>query len=403
MGTERDGRRSHSGAGGHNARRHGAAEAAGLVAIVRRLAVARTISEVMQVTTQAARSLMHADGVTFVLRDGDLCYYAEEDAVSPLWKGHRFPMSACISGWCMREEKPAVIPDIYADPRIPQDAYRPTFVRSLAMVPVRHEQAAIAAMGAYWASSRKVTPEELELLETVANSAALAIAFVEVQQAPQDGLRRLAAELARSRESERRRIARELHDTTCQDLMAASLVVGRLERSVDAEHLGGHEVMAELSQTLDRALHDLRTLSYVLHPPATSASDLASTLRALITGFGSRAGLKVRFVSKYAGRPSEAIERAIVAVVQEALMNIHRHSGSKTAYIALSMSEGSLLLTIADQGQWREGVEGVGLASMRERIAEVGGTLSVRATRRGTRLFAQMPTQPALATKRAAA
>jgi hypothetical protein len=76
--------------------RHGAADAAGLVAIVRRLAVARTISEVMQITTQAARSLMHADGVTFVLRDGDLCYYAEEDAVSPLWKGHRFPMSACI-------------------------------------------------------------------------------------------------------------------------------------------------------------------------------------------------------------------------------------------------------------------------------------------------------------------
>jgi GAF domain-containing protein len=208
--------------------RRGATDAAGLVAIVRRLAVARTISEVMQITTQAARSLMHADGVTFVLRDGDLCSYAEEDAVSPLWKGRRFPMSACISGWCMTEEKPAVIPDIYVDPRIPKDAYRSTFVRSLAMVPVRHDQAAIAAMGAYWASSRQVTPEELELLETVANSAALAIAFVEVQQAPQDGLRKLGGELARSRESERRRIARELHDTTCQDLVAASLAVKRL-------------------------------------------------------------------------------------------------------------------------------------------------------------------------------
>jgi signal transduction histidine kinase len=128
----------------------------------------------------------------------------------------------------MTEEKPAVIPDIYVDPRIPKDAYRSTFVRSLAMVPVRHDQAAIAAMGAYWASSRQVTPEELELLETVANSAALAIAFVEVQQAPQDGLRKLGGELARSRESERRRIARELHDTTCQDLVAASLAVKRL-------------------------------------------------------------------------------------------------------------------------------------------------------------------------------
>jgi signal transduction histidine kinase len=272
------------------------------------------------------------------------------------------------------------------------------------MVPVRHEQAAIAAMGAYWASSRQVTPEELELLETVANSAALAIAFVEVQQAPQDGLRKLAAELARSRESERRRIARELHDTTCQDLVAASLAVERLERLAGAERLADHRVMVELSQTLDRALHDLRTLSYVLHPPATSASHLADTLRTLITGFASRAGIKARFATKYTGRPSEGVERAIIAIVQEALMNIHRHSSSKTAHIALGSSEGSLALTIADQGQWREGAEGVGLASMRERIAEVGGTLSVRATRRGTRLFALVPiqTRPARASKQAA-
>jgi signal transduction histidine kinase len=397
-------RAEHTGAYRYPLVRHGADDVAGLVAIVRRLAIARTISEVMQITTQAARSLLHADGVTFVLRDGDLCYYAEEDAVSPLWKGRRFPMSACISGWCMTEEKPAVIPDIYTDPRIPQDAYRSTFVRSLAMVPVRDEQAAIAAMGAYWASSRQVTPEELQLLETVANSAALAIAFVEVQQAPQDGLRKLAAELARSRESERRRIARELHDTTCQDLVAASLAVGRLEQLGRAQDVPGHEVMVELSQTLDRALQDLRMLSYVLHRPATSGSHLADTLRALITGFASRAGIKVRFTTKYAGRPSEGIERAIIAIVQEALMNIHRHSGSKTAHIALGSSEGSLVLTIADQGQWREGAEGVGLASMRERIAEVGGTLSVRATRRGTRLFALVPiqTRPARASKQAA-
>jgi signal transduction histidine kinase len=162
--------------------------------------------------------------------------------------------------------------------------------------------------------------------------------------------------------------------------------------------------MVELSQTLDRALHDLRTLSYVLHPPATSASHLADTLRTLITGFASRAGIKARFATKYTGRPSEGVERAIIAIVQEALMNIHRHSSSKTAHIALGSSEGSLALTIADQGQWREGAEGVGLASMRERIAEVGGTLSVRATRRGTRLFALVPiqTEPGRPSMRAA-
>jgi two-component sensor histidine kinase len=159
----------------------GTSDVAGLVAVVRRLAIAHSLPEIMEVTTKAARTLLQADGVTFVLREGDLCYYAEEDAVSPLWKSRRFPMNTCISGWCMTEGKAAVIPDIYKDPRIPHDAYRPTFVRSLAMVPVRQE-APIAAMGAYWSKTGNTTPAQLELLQTIANSAALAVAFVELQQ-----------------------------------------------------------------------------------------------------------------------------------------------------------------------------------------------------------------------------
>jgi PAS domain S-box-containing protein len=157
-----------------------ASELAGLVAILRRLAIARSLPEIMQITTQAARAILRADGITFVLRDGDLCYYAEEDAISPLWKGHRFQLDACISGWCMIEGKAAVIPDIYQDPRIPLDAYRPTFVRSLAMVPVRLEEP-IAAMGAYWSQRTDPTPAVLEVLQTIANAAALAVAFVQLQ------------------------------------------------------------------------------------------------------------------------------------------------------------------------------------------------------------------------------
>ena len=111
----------------------------------------------MQITTQAARTLLQADGITFVLREGDLCYYAAEDAISPLWMGRRFPLDACISGWCMIEGKTAVIADIYQDPRIPHDAYRPTFVRSLAMVPVRLKDP-VAAIGAYWSYKRNTTP-----------------------------------------------------------------------------------------------------------------------------------------------------------------------------------------------------------------------------------------------------
>src|SRR6218665_99164 len=83
-----------------------------------RLAMARGLDEVMDVVRGGARSLIGCDGITFVLRDGALCHYADEDAISPLWKGQRFPLETCISGWAMLNRQVAVIEDIYADDRI---------------------------------------------------------------------------------------------------------------------------------------------------------------------------------------------------------------------------------------------------------------------------------------------
>jgi GAF domain-containing protein len=155
-----------------------ASEADALTVVIRRLSAAHSLSEVMAVTTHAARVLLNADGVTFVLREGDLCYYADEDAVAPLWKGNKFPISSCISGWVMEHGEPVSIADITEDERIPQDAYRPTFVKSLAMVPIRQEEP-VGAMGAYWAKTHAATPAEMERLQTIANAAALAVAFVQ--------------------------------------------------------------------------------------------------------------------------------------------------------------------------------------------------------------------------------
>src|SRR5687767_2516024 len=92
-----------------------------LVAVVQQLSLARSLDAVMAIVRTAARQLTGADGATFVLRDGDLCFYADEDAVAPLWKGNRFPMSRCISGWSMIHRREAVIGDIAADPRVSQD------------------------------------------------------------------------------------------------------------------------------------------------------------------------------------------------------------------------------------------------------------------------------------------
>lgn len=150
-----------------------------LVTVVQELSSARDLERVQAIVRKAARDLTGADGATFVLRDGDLCFYADEDAIEPLWKGQRFPMSACISGWVMLHGKPAVIEDIYADPRIPHDAYRPTFVKSLAMVPVRSD-GPIAAIGNYWATRRHPTDIEVRLLQALANSTSVALENVKL-------------------------------------------------------------------------------------------------------------------------------------------------------------------------------------------------------------------------------
>src|ERR1700734_2987462 len=101
-----------------------------------RLENARGQDEIIAIVRGSARGVISADGVTFVLRDYSHCHYVEEDAIAPLWKGQRFPMTSCISGWVMMNSKTAVIPDIFADDRIPHDVYRRTFVKSLVMAPV---------------------------------------------------------------------------------------------------------------------------------------------------------------------------------------------------------------------------------------------------------------------------
>lgn len=145
-----------------------------LVKTVQELSLTRDLDSVMKVVRTAARKLTGADGATFVLREGDQCYYADEEAVSPLWKGSRFPMSACISGWAMLNRQPAVIEDIYADSRIPVDAYRPTFVKSLVMVPIRTIDP-IGAIGNYWATHLKPSMEQVWLLQSLADITAVTI------------------------------------------------------------------------------------------------------------------------------------------------------------------------------------------------------------------------------------
>ena len=170
-----------------------------LIQAVQELSLARDIERIRVIVRAAARELVDADGASFVLRDGDLCHYVDEDAIGPLWKGQRFPMSACISGWVMLHRRPAIVPDIYRDERIPVDAYRPTFVRSLVMTPIRDADP-VGAIGVYWATPYRASETDVELLQALANTAAVAMENVRVYKELEQRVDERTAQLAAANE-----------------------------------------------------------------------------------------------------------------------------------------------------------------------------------------------------------
>ncbi|MFG6445180.1 ATP-binding protein [Microbacterium sp. P07] len=153
-----------------------------LTETVDRLSSAASLAQVTEIVAAAVRALTGADGASFVLREDDQCFYADENAITPLWKGNRFPLTACVSGWAMLHQETVVIADIYSDPRVPHDAYRPTFVTSLCMAPIRSSDP-IGALGAYWADTHVPDPEVVRQLEVLANSTAVALENLELRGA----------------------------------------------------------------------------------------------------------------------------------------------------------------------------------------------------------------------------
>lgn len=145
-----------------------------LVNTIQKLSMARDIETITEIVRKAARKLTDADGATFVLKENNMCYYVEEDAIEPLWKGQKFPLTNCISGWSMIHKEWAIVEDIYTDNRVPIDAYKPTFVKSLVMVPIRTMNP-IGAIGNYWANTHTPTHQEMIVLQSLADITSVSI------------------------------------------------------------------------------------------------------------------------------------------------------------------------------------------------------------------------------------
>lgn len=165
-----------------------------LIDSIQQLSASQTLDTVQDIVAKSARKLIGADGATLVLRDDDNCFYVNEDAIQPLWKGKRFTMKSCISGWVMENKKSVVIEDIFVDERIPQDVYSPTFVKSLAMVPVNISEP-IGAIGNYWKETYAPTAIEMQLLQTLADAAARAIENIQLYSELEDRVKRRTQQL----------------------------------------------------------------------------------------------------------------------------------------------------------------------------------------------------------------
>jgi diguanylate cyclase (GGDEF)-like protein len=152
-----------------------AAQTIGMLATaIDELAIAASVEDVQRLVTSAARRLTGADGAALILLDGGTWCYAEEDAIRPLWKGQRFAINDSMTGWPTLGGEAAVIEDIYADPRVPHEVYRPSFVKSLLVVPIRASDP-FGAIGIYWAEQHRAGAEQVAVACALAASAALAL------------------------------------------------------------------------------------------------------------------------------------------------------------------------------------------------------------------------------------
>jgi PAS domain S-box-containing protein len=230
-----------------------------LTEVNRRLVGAFNFDQVTAIVCRAARELTGADGATFVVREGSRVRYAAEDSIAPLWKGQSFPIERCISGWAMLHSEVAVITDIYSDERIPRDAYAETFVQSLVMTPVG-PGTPVASIGVYWAQRHEASPYLVEMLESLASAADLALAGVRAYE----DARRAWAEAEQAN-----RLKDEFLATLSHELRnPLNSIVGfseLLSRSADAKNLPfvarASEKILDNAQTQSRLINDLLDLS----------------------------------------------------------------------------------------------------------------------------------------------
>jgi two-component system, NarL family, sensor kinase len=212
----------------------------------------------------------------------------------------------------------------------------------------------------------------------------------------------LSQQLLKVQDEERRRMARDLHDSAGQTLTALKISVALLQRKLERDK-GICDELSGIASLVDEALQEIRTTSYLLHPPMLDEAGFGSAAQWYVEGFAKRSGMNVRMdFTTEAQRLTGGVEIALFRVLQEGLTNVHRHSGTSEVDIRFRREANAVVLELRDYGcgmpaEWLGGTGpslqdfGVGLAGMRERLHELKGTLEIEPAHPGTRLRATVP------------
>ena len=213
----------------------------------------------------------------------------------------------------------------------------------------------------------------------------------------------MSASLMRVQDEERRRVARELHDSTAQSLAGLMMNMNHLTRMLRKSDPKILATITESRSLADESIREIRTISYLLHPPLLEEAGLPSALRWFLEGFGKRSGLKVQLnMPSQLPRLAANLELALFRIAQEGLTNVRLHSGSKSARINVVTTSDQIALEVIDKGKGLPAdilkpdgkllkLTGVGIASMRERVRQLGGDLEIASGRRGTTIRALAP------------
>ena len=384
--------------------------------IATRMSLAPPLHEVLREVVRFAAAVVECDSCfVYVLEKDELVLRASKNPHPEIIDRLKLKLGEGITGWVAEHREPVAVPqDAMKDPRfkffndLPEDRFE-----AFLSVPLMSRGRLVGVINLQNRKPHQYSKREISMISTVGTLAGAEI------------------EMARLQDEERRRIGREVHDTLGQELTAAKLYLRRIPENSYAE-AHWSSFVKEAAEAVDRALHQVRSLSYLLHPPFAEDMGLLTALRYYVEGVSQRTGIQVKtkLPKELSPLPFE-LEAAIFRVVQEALTNVYRHSGSEVVDLEVARNGHKVHVKVRDYGNGHapfgtpfdaqgkpfdlprasqgkpfetqgkpEKLDleklGVGITGMRERVRGLGGEFRIYDAEPGTAVEVELPISPAL-------